>query len=123
MFHYELDKLYLHLGSNRIGDQGVASLALALAGRRIHCLDLQNNGIGDRGMVCLAEARPAMMDLELLDLRYNRIGNEGVASLAEALGALVSLNRLYLSGNETITYRGVALLKARAQPNLVMFTV
>jgi len=97
----QLTKLYL--SNNKIGDEGVKALALALSQlNQLTTLGLSYNKIGDEGVkaLVLALALPQLNQLTALGLSHNNIGDEGVKALALVLPQLNQLTTLYLSYNK-----------------------
>jgi len=93
--------VYLHIGANDIGNQGVAALAVPL--RRL----------------------PVLADLRLDE---NGIGDEGVTSLVDNLGKddFKALQKLHLEGNEVTDVgcaRLVSVIKAGALPSIEVVEV
>jgi hypothetical protein len=79
-------------------------------------LELQDNNIGDAGVIALATAcvSGAMAQLEELSLFHNNISDAGITALARAIaiGALASLKSLLIDG-EHMSHLG---LLAACQP-------
>eukprot|EP00966_Prymnesium_polylepis_P165557 3827103-Prymnesium_polylepis.1 len=106
--------IYLALGNNEIGDEGVAALATAFAGGalpKLQILYLSNNVFGDAGLTALANTfatNGVMAHLVYLYLfarktkkdgpMRNTFGAAGLDALADAIaaGALPSLKVLYV---------------------------
>jgi len=85
---------------NGLGDAGVIYLAEALSSRKIvflGCLNLANNWVTDAGAEYIAEALPAARALEHLCLRLNQISNKGATMMSEVLESTYSLITLDLS--------------------------
>jgi len=83
---------HLSLQRNRVGDDGAASLAAALAGGALPALELLylgENEVGDAGATALAEAlrEGACPKLRRLGLQANRLGDGALEALAAALRA------------------------------------
>jgi len=98
----------LRLFSNSIGDDGLIALSMAFSERSTLCrnlqkLWLQDNFIGDKGMIFMVDTlfNGGMVNLRQLLLADNLISNAGSEGLANALGrgALAKLRKLSLSGN------------------------
>ena len=87
----------LHLGYNRIGDEGVAELAKALPSTQVHTLYLQGNQISDEGASELAKALPSTQ-VHTLDLGSNQIDTQGLKELAKALPS-TQVHTLHLDNN------------------------
>ena len=83
---------------NEIGSDGaqVLSKVLVLC-KKLCCLDLTGNGIGD-GAVALAEGLKDLTSLLELRLGYNKISSQGTLALVEVL-KYNHLQHLYLSNN------------------------
>ena len=69
-----------------------------------------NPAIGDKGVAHLAESLKKNRTLETLDIGSCNITDTGAASLTNALRTNNSLNKLYLSGNDALTEKGVRVL-------------
>ena len=82
---------------------------------------LDNNQIGDEGMVELAGAMAdgRLAELKFLDLNKNQIGDAGMSALARAAagGALSSLATLYLHQNRIGDAGAIALAGAIRSPS------
>jgi hypothetical protein len=91
----------LFLEGNRLGDDGVATLATGGLG----CLKelyLGQNQIGPSGAACLAQGLVGPRSLKKLYIDANEIGNEGAKSLWEVLenpDAKPTLENLYFENN------------------------
>lgn len=93
--------LSLKLTGNRIGDDNMESLAIALAQcPALTHLSLNANRITPLGTPSLARVLLQNQSLSYLDLGSNRIGDEGWEHLAHALGQSKTLTHLRLSDNE-----------------------
>ena len=70
---------------------------------KLVCLVLNNNQIGDPGMIALSESfgKGALPQITILDLMSNQSGDAGLEVLATAFasGALAKLQSVYLSEN------------------------
>jgi uncharacterized protein (TIGR02996 family) len=92
-----LDRLAaLYLGNNRLGDDGLAALALVAPGLpNLESLRVSYNRIGARGVTIFAAEGSG--GLTTLDLSWNPVGDEGVRALAEsqALSRLAALDLGY----------------------------
>mmetsp|Transcript_38657 Transcript_38657/g.54417 ORF Transcript_38657/g.54417 Transcript_38657/m.54417 type:complete len:205 (+) Transcript_38657:76-690(+) len=76
----------LHLGGNRVGDEGAIALAECLyRNKTLKRLYLANAGVGESGAVALAEALRHNTTVEIVDLLHNPIGIEGVLSFRDTL--------------------------------------
>jgi len=73
-----------------------ASLRLT---RRLRCLALSDNQLGDSGISVLAEPVRRCVNLEKLDLRNNGIGPDGIEALSQVLPRCKHLRELLLCGN------------------------
>lgn len=74
-------------------------------------LDLQDNGLADRGTVAIGDALARNAALRRLELRHNGISAEGVRSLAGGLAANQRLAWLGLRGNH-VCLEGAQFLAA-----------
>mmetsp|Transcript_45033 Transcript_45033/g.133301 ORF Transcript_45033/g.133301 Transcript_45033/m.133301 type:complete len:222 (-) Transcript_45033:77-742(-) len=91
----------LDLNNVRIGDQGMARIALSLGeDSLLRQLFLAFNAIGPDGMQAIANALLANYALEELDLRDNEAGDEGAVALAGALRKNFALKKLHVARNE-----------------------
>ena len=101
------------MSHNRLGDAGLRAFAGSLATgalERLKQLYLNENLIGDDGMVALAQAvqptvnhpEGTLAKCEVLTLGYNQIGERGVMALAAACeqGALHSMERFVIACNK-----------------------
>jgi hypothetical protein len=89
---------------NNVGllDEGVVALAAALeVDSRLLELDLRNNNIGSEGAKALAAALRRNRTLRKLDLRWNEIGNAGVLAFVETLQSNHALLTLEITGNNS----------------------
>ena len=94
---------YLSFSHNRIGDAGTAALAAALGAGALPALQrlwLDSNSIADRGFAALSK-RGGGGSLTELVLNDNRVGDDGILAFAAgvAAGALPKLAKLALIGN------------------------
>ena len=110
----------LHLGSNELTAEGVASVAPALrrpwgGGGRRELFVSGNRGLGDAGVAALAKALPP--SLTELFISDTGCGDDGLVALAAALPALTRLEYLHCSDNPAAGDRGWAAL-AGALPSL-----
>ena len=95
----ELEKnktlIFLHLGHNPIGDEGVQFLAEALEkNTTLENLNLDEGKIGDEGAEALAKSLTINTTLKILDLSHNKIGATGLQALEIAYNG----TNLYLQG-------------------------
>ena len=80
----------VNLNDNRLGDAGVVALARTeIFNKRLEGVDLAANGVGSAGVAALATARPELLS-ELVLFANARIG-DGIAALAEAQWSLTTL--------------------------------
>lgn len=84
----------LSLGTNALGDQGLAALCFNL--RPIRILELGNNGITREGMLNFS-LMPHFDDLGSLNLGGNPLGDAGAISLSNILKTNKTMERLLLS--------------------------
>ena len=94
----------LHLGGNRLGDEGTVLLIDALTFHpSLHTLDLGFNDIGDMGAEALKQLllphHPVSLSLQTLYLSGNKIGPFGGLALAQGIQYNNTLETLHLSGN------------------------
>ena len=84
-----------------LGDEGVASVAAALASRQcpLATINLCQNAVGPAGAVHLARALQSNVTLEALDANNNELGDEGCAALARGLAQNSTLRQLSLWRN------------------------
>jgi Ran GTPase-activating protein (RanGAP) involved in mRNA processing and transport len=77
----------LHLGSTRMGNEGVIELVNHVLPtlHTLHTLDLSQNEIGDEGLKALASVLPHMTSLKRLQLQGNDFGNDGIKTLFKQL--------------------------------------
>ena len=84
---------------------------MLLVNNSLTSLDISlNPAIGDEGVSYLAESLNENKTLETLDIGSCNITDTGAASLTDALRTNNSLDKLYLSGNDALTEKGVRLL-------------
>eukprot|EP00442_Polarella_glacialis_P045679 CAMPEP_0115079560 /NCGR_PEP_ID=MMETSP0227-20121206/18179_1 /TAXON_ID=89957 /ORGANISM="Polarella glacialis, Strain CCMP 1383" /LENGTH=633 /DNA_ID=CAMNT_0002467083 /DNA_START=45 /DNA_END=1949 /DNA_ORIENTATION=- len=103
----------LDLNNVRVGDLGVARLALALGGNSLlRCLFLAFNAIGPKGAQALSTALESNYCLRELDLRDNELGDEGAQALAQGLEQNTGLKRVLLARNGIGSHGAVSLRSA-----------
>mmetsp|Transcript_42024 Transcript_42024/g.68171 ORF Transcript_42024/g.68171 Transcript_42024/m.68171 type:complete len:1040 (+) Transcript_42024:107-3226(+) len=105
----------LDLSNNtKIGDPGVAQIALALAGNQmITRLDLSSTGMGDSGAQALASVLNESNVLYVLNLRNNSISDSGARAFADTLkSGSCKLAALALDANDIRTNGALALADA-----------
>jgi hypothetical protein len=109
----------LNVGNNpNFSDEGLALLADGLP-PTVEVLAIFNTGCGDRGMVAMAAALPAVTSMRALHCGFNpAVGQAGWAALGEALPQLPTLRELDLWGCAGMGNGGVAVL-APALPRAV----
>ncbi|MEV6327748.1 gala protein [Streptomyces sp. NPDC051909] len=107
---------HLLLGTNSLGDEGVRTLAAALAdtrrtgaAHRVHTLYLGCNRIGPAGVTALAEALADDTTVRALWLKRNPVGPAGARTLAGLLRRNTALRTLDLV-NSGIGAEGVRVL-------------
>lgn len=87
-------------GLVKIGDEGAAELAYALATNPIlETLDMGGQDIGDDGAAALAQALVLNKTLKVLRVHRNKISNEGAEKLIAALRHNHSITALYIAMN------------------------
>lgn len=94
---------HLDLNSNRrLGPDGVNHLCEHVLTKNCNltALFLSGCGLGDTGVVVLAEAIKINSSLEILELRHNTISHEAAPALAEALLENETLESLFLSNDQ-----------------------
>lgn len=80
---------------------GTCELAAALSpSAAVRTLDVNENGIGEKGAAALAEALQAGSQLRVLRLRGNAIGDAGAAALGHALATEPVLEELDVGHND-----------------------
>jgi hypothetical protein len=89
----------LYLGTNNIGDAGIAHLAQVLRHSNLCSLGLSTNHIGDEGALALAEALQGNRVLNQLFLAWNQVSNQGARALIGMLDCNKTLGQLLISGN------------------------
>jgi Leucine-rich repeat (LRR) protein len=100
---------FIEMQDNAIGDQGLIALASNPA---IKSIGAGNTGISDKGVARLANNK----NIHMLDLSNNKLTYKSIATLS----SLPSLRYLYLDGDTQIGDKGVKLL---AQMNLLEVSV
>lgn len=119
----------LELTAVEFGPVGAEAFAAALRKGALHNLEtvyLGNNKMGNQGMASLAPAMKQLPALKCLDLGNSKIDDEGVSSLLDNLGKneFKALKQLWLDGN-LLTDKGcttvVAALNAGALPAIEAF--
>ena len=88
---------YLHLGSNRLADEGAKIIAQSRQWEQVYYLNLECNSIGIEGAQALAES-PFLKRLTSLNLVDNRMGDAGVLAIAQS-PLVANLEYLHLGGN------------------------
>jgi uncharacterized protein (TIGR02996 family) len=88
----------LSLGTNRLGNDGVAAIAACAQFADLRRLDLDSNEIGNLGVEAIVQS-PHMRNLERLALYDNNITARGVQLLSES-PLLANLTHLNLKTNE-----------------------
>ncbi len=92
---------HLHLGENKIKDEGAADLAQGMCSNgSVRKLDLSENSIGDAGAVRLAAMLGENSSLQELYLSKNKIKLEGGEAFGEALGLKCEVTLLDLGNND-----------------------
>jgi NLR family CARD domain-containing protein 3 len=113
---------WLSLEQNNIGDGGVIALAHALAANKsLTCLQLRATRIGDAGMEALGQLLMQNESLEKLGVSFNRFTIIGLTFLANALKINKGLTLLDLSGN-TINDAGAMALCDALRSNTSLST-
>lgn len=105
---------HLKLINCEIGDEPLVDIILALSMHpQLETLELHASGMGRNGCVALATLlRWTTTELHTLYLGDNDIDDEGVEALTLALANSRHLRTLNLSGNSSITIRGLQALSA-----------
>ena len=108
----------LLLDKNRIGHDGVAAIAAALAfNSRLQELALDINNIRDKGAMAIAESLKTNTTLQFLSLSKNNIGDEGAKAIAEALKSNLTLQYLSLEKNHICNAGAKAIAEALREKN------
>ncbi|CAJ1368041.1 unnamed protein product [Effrenium voratum] len=107
----------LSLNRNRIGALGAAQLSQTLASSALTQLDLSQNGLGDEGVVHLAEGLSNPRGLLVLELQVNRVGDAGAQALAAVLPQ-TRLRQLHLRDNQISGPGAMALAEALPRSKL-----
>jgi len=94
----------ISLRHNSIGDRGAEAFAELLRSRpcRIQHLDLSYNSISQEGVVSLARAIAENEGLQAINLEGNGVGREGAEALAEAVLVNPTLEELTVSDNPNV---------------------
>lgn len=110
-----LTRLDLH--DNPMTEDVADALADALRAQRgLRCLNLTDTGLGDEGVATIASAiADCCPDLEELHLELNEITAAGAAALASALPRLPALRILDLKENELEDEGAIALAPVRTR--------
>jgi hypothetical protein len=118
--HDEL--VHLGLGSNHLGDAGVAELAEGLrdGGSNLEWLSLHSNRIGDRGAAALGAALHSHPALRMISLWENDIGDDGLAALGAGLVNNTALEKLSLALNPRVTDAGLIVLADALRQNTAL---
>jgi Ran GTPase-activating protein (RanGAP) involved in mRNA processing and transport len=111
--------LSLSLDANRLGDQGMAQMAIAITKpdmsakhhHQLNQMTLSANEISDAGVSSLEEALSTAQNPKFttLSLAYNRIGDGGAAKIAKLCLTNNAIVRLELQHNEIGDYGATAL--------------
>jgi Ran GTPase-activating protein (RanGAP) involved in mRNA processing and transport len=110
----------INLWDNKIGDEGVRSLASALkVNNTLRCINLYGNTISKVGAQFLSEALMVNTSLDNMNLHSNSIGEDGVQSLATALQVNSTLKSINLSGNQ-ICAVGTKVLAKTLMANIML---
>jgi len=118
LLEYRARATRLLLDNNRIGHEGVAAIAMALAiNSRLQELALDLNNIGDKGAMAVAEALKTNTTLLYLRLSKNNIGDEGAMAIAEALKSKSTLQNLSLQKNHICNAGAKAIAEALREKN------
>ncbi|KAL7545767.1 hypothetical protein ACHAWF_011277 [Thalassiosira exigua] len=103
----------LHLGHNKIGDEGAKRLAKALKDNNtLETMFLHCNEIDDEGAKSLADALGISTSLEVIHLGCNRIGDAGAHHLAESLIENKTLRIIWIYKNRIGDKGGRSFLDA-----------
>ncbi|KAF9108063.1 hypothetical protein BGX27_008491 [Mortierella sp. AM989] len=113
----------LTLEDNKIGKKGALALAEALKNNTtLTFLNLGSNSIGNEGALALAEALKTSITLVILGLWGNSIGNEGALALSKALKINTTLTALSL-GSNSIGDEGALALAEALKTNITLTTL
>ncbi|ETW02024.1 hypothetical protein H310_06541 [Aphanomyces invadans] len=101
----------LDLSRNYFNAKGIAHIAPLLTSPSSPLMDLnlENNSLGDRGVVVLASALAESRNLTRLNLSRCNIGHQGATALGNALCENASLVELFLSWNKIRGYGATKL--------------
>ena len=105
----------VNLGFRKLGGMtSAARIAKALRhpGTSVRKLWLHNSNIGDKAVICIAEALKSNSTVQVLGLSGNRIGEEGARAIAEALKTNSALHSIWLSWNNIGDKGATAIAKA-----------
>ena len=83
-------------------------------------LDIGTNKIGDKGIAYIATALHTNTTMRTLNVHDCHISNVGAESLARALAVNTSLQKLVMGGNNTIGYNGICELATALQTNTTL---
>lgn len=109
----------LDVSSNCLGDEGIVSLARALAGEgcSVRTLDVSNNQLSDKACFGISAALDTNRSLQRLNLSHNRlVGNSGCDSIAAALDRNTALGHVTLEFT-SVGYRSHENLAAKLKQN------
>eukprot|EP00298_Acanthocystis_sp_HF-20_P014560 c20818_g1_i3.p1 GENE.c20818_g1_i3~~c20818_g1_i3.p1 ORF type:complete len:624 (+),score=170.50 c20818_g1_i3:192-2063(+) len=94
----------LNLGSNKLGDEGVALLVTSFkSNQSIQILILGMNEISDKGAQSISDFMKHNSTIKELFLHNNKIGDTGFDSLSESLKENSTLQKLVIWGNKINT--------------------
>ena len=104
----------LNIGFNKIGDNGIASIATALeTNTTMRTLNVSGCNISDVGVKSLAKALTVNRSLNELNMDCNYIGDNGMIQIATALQTNNTLTDLSIENNQMrITDKGVLSLSS-----------
>ena len=110
----------LYISGNKIGDNGVTSIATALqTNTTMTVLGISACNMSEEGAESLARALAISRSLQVLLMHYNDISDNGIAHIATALQTNNTLKTLAIGG-ETITDEGALSLAAALTANSSM---
>ena len=103
----------LRIGFNKIGDNGIASIATTLeTNTTMRTLNVNGCNISDVGVKSLAKALTVNRSLHELNMNSNYIGDNGMIQIATALQTNNTLKDLSIRYNYEITDKGVLSLSS-----------
>ncbi|CAF2510357.1 unnamed protein product [Rotaria sp. Silwood2] len=114
--------VYLHLGNNRLGSEGVRRLRALENHKTLVVLDLWNNDLGDTGVEYLADVLPSTK-LERLKLGTNNITDHGCQVLFASLPSTMKDLDLFSSQLTSASVNVIAQALLSTDPKLTNLNV